>query len=145
MTTGKQKSKMIHGLFKMCVSSNNQKRHVIPARLYEKTRREISEISKGSGNPIQGPRSEETRANISKGIRRSLLTRDPYRHTEETKRKIALGRQGHKHSEATKKHLSKLRKGKCGGDLNSGKHWYNDGNKSYLRYTCPEGCVPGRL
>ena len=24
-------------------------------------------------------------------------------------------------------------------------HWFNDGQKSYLKLTCPEGCVPGRL
>lgn len=34
---------------------------------------------------------------------------------------------------------------KINHDTNTGKHWYNDGVRSYLKKECPEGCVPGRL
>ena len=34
---------------------------------------------------------------------------------------------------------------KINHNTNTGKRWYNDGTKSYLKKTCPDGCVPGRL
>lgn len=43
--------------------------------------------------------------------------------------------------EITRKNLE----AQWGLDHNSGKHYYNDGIKNYLRYECPPGCVPGKL
>ena len=48
-------------------------------------------------------------------------------------------------SKELREQWSKVRKGRPGQDNNSNKHWFNDGQKSYLKLTCPEGCVPGRL
>lgn len=50
-----------------------------------------------------------------------------------------------KRSKELREQWSKVRKGRPGQDNNSGKHWFNDGQKSYLKLICPKGCVPGRL
>ena len=56
--------------------------------------------------------------------------------SDETKRKISEAKKG--------KHLSEEHKRKM-GEAHKGKHWYNNGVKSILAKTCPEGFVKGRI
>ena len=78
-------------------------------------------------------------------------------HSEEAKKKMSLrhkGRdtwmKGKHHSAESKKKLSECRIGKHYPKLSEVKkglhlHWYNNGVKSILAKTCPEGFVPGRI
>ena len=78
-------------------------------------------------------------------------------HSEEAKKKMSLrhkGRdtwmKGKHHSEDAKKKMSECHIGKHYPKLSEAKkglhlHWYNNGVKSILAKTCPEGFVPGRL
>ena len=56
--------------------------------------------------------------------------------SDETKRKMSEAKKG--------KHLSEEHKRKM-GEAHKGKHWYNNGVKSILAKTCPEGFVKGRI
>ena len=81
-------------------------------------------------------------------------------HSEETRLKISESNKGENnywfgkhHSAETRKKMSEARKGKhpteesCKkmSETKKGKHWYNNGVKSILAKTCPEGFVPGRI
>ena len=54
----------------------------------------------------------------------------------ETRKKMSESRKGKHHSAESCQKISESHKGK---------HWYNNGVKSILAKTCPEGFVPGRL
>ena len=80
--------------------------------------------------------SEESRKKMSevhKGKHRSA----------ETCKKIAEANKGKHRSAETRRKMSESRKGKP--TCIKGKHWYNNGVKSILAKTCPEGFVPGRI
>jgi hypothetical protein len=47
---------------------------------------------------------------------------------------------GKHHTEQTKKRIGQLNKEKM-----TGKHWFNNGERSVLDYECPIGFSPGRL
>lgn len=47
---------------------------------------------------------------------------------------------GKHHSEVAKKKIGELNRIKM-----TGKHWYNNGEKSILAYSCPDGFVEGRI
>ena len=94
------------------------------------TRLKMSEAHKGKH------RSAETRKKMSeahKGKHRSAETRKKISESHKGKPSWMKGKH---HSEETLKKMSEARKGN---------HWYNNGVKSILAKTCPEGFVPGRL
>ena len=81
-------------------------------------------------------RSEETRKKMS-------AAKKGKHHSEETCKKIAEANKGKHRSAETRQKMSEARKGKP--TCIKGKHWYNNGVKSILAKTCPEGFVLGRL
>lgn len=147
MVTGKEKSKMCLALLKMCVISGTHQRYKVSSKRYEVIRRNAKDANSGSNSPMYGrkrPPEEQLRLNASLALSRANCP--PYKHTEESKKKISLATIGrHNPSAEVRAQWSKVRKGRPGQDNNSGKHWFNDGLKSYLTKDCPEGCVPGRL
>ena len=101
------------------------------------TRKKLSEANKGKHH------SEETRKKISEANKGKHLS-------EETRKKMseALNGENHPffgkhHSEETRKKMSEALKSKP--TCIKGKHWYNNGVKSIIAKTCPEGFVPGRI
>ena len=71
-------------------------------------------------------------------------------HSEEIRKKIAESKKGKHHSAEARKKISECRIGKHYPKLSEVKkglhlHWYNNGVKSILAKTCPEGFVPGRI
>jgi hypothetical protein len=148
MVSGQDIHKMKLALSKMCSSSktHNNNRYMVSGRIYELVRKACSKASSGKNNPMYGKtHTVETRKRISEKVLAHNRKTGKRTHTEETKRAISTANKGKKHSDETKLQWSKIRKGRPGQDNNSGKHWFNDGNSSYLKKTCPEGCVPGRV
>lgn len=76
-----------------------------------------------------GPLSEECKEKLSKSLKGCVIS-------DEVKIKISNTLKGHKVSEDQK---NKLR------TMNIGKHWFNNGIKNVLAFTCPDGYVEGRL
>jgi len=149
MIEGKAKKKMWLALSKMLSFSSTHKdnRYVPASRVYQRVREQCSLMASGKNNHMYGKtHSKEIRKKISDKVRASYA-RNPIReHSEETKLKISKANKGLKRSEQFRKECTIRNKlNKTGGDKNSGKRWYNDGVKSYLKQDCPEGCVPGRL
>ena len=80
--------------------------------------------------------SAETRLKISesnKGEKNPFFGKN---HSAEACKKMSESHKGKHLSEETRKKFSEARKGK---------HWYNNGVKSILAKTCPEGFVKGRI
>ena len=96
----------------------------------EETRQKLSEANKGKH------RSEETRRKLSEANKGKNLS-------AETRKKISEANKG-KPSWIKGKHRSEETRQKL-SEANKGKHLYNNGVKSILAKTCPEGFVPGRL
>lgn len=128
-------------LLTMCRTSGNQERYKISSRRFQKIREQASIALTGANNPMYGKtHSKEARERISeaaKGISRP--------HTDEAKQKISEANKGRKHSKETRERWSKIRKGRPGQDNNSGKSWWNNGERSVLSHQCPTGFVKGRL
>lgn len=101
--------------------------------------------------------SEETRRKMSKAQSGKKLS-------EEHKKKISVSNKGKnkgkRASEETRKKISEACKGKKNGfygkkhskemkqilsEKKKGRHWYNNGEISVMRFECPEGFIPGRL
>ena len=87
--------------------------------------------------------SEESRKKMSESRKGEKCYIFGKHHLEETRKKISEKLKGEKcyifgkhHSEETRKKIGEARKGN---------HWYNNGVKSILAKTCPEGFVQGRL
>ncbi len=145
MTEGRARSKMTLALLKMCVVSKTHKneRVKLSGIRYEQIRQAAGKANSGVNSPTYGrkrPPEEEARR---------LATRranyKPYKHTEETKAKIAASKVGKPRPEHVRVILYENLKKNFGRDNNSGKHFWNDGVKNYLTKECPPGCVPGRL
>ena len=76
-----------------------------------------------------------------------------HKHSADTRQKMSEAKRGKHLSSEHRKKLSEAHKGKNHSDetrlkmseAHKGKHWYNNGVKSILAKTCPEGFVPGRL
>ena len=88
-------------------------------------------------------------------------------HSAETRRKLSEAKKGKHLSEESRKKISEANKGENNprfgkpawnngkhlseetrtkmGESHKGNHWYNNGVKSILAKTCPEGFVPGRI
>ena len=68
-------------------------------------------------------------------------------HTEETKRKISISQMKSMTDERKKRIAQTLcgRKNPIHADRMSRKKWYNNGIKSIMSETCPEGFVAGRI
>ena len=62
--------------------------------------------------------------------------------SEETRKKISEANKGRKFSEETKKKMSEAMKGHT---ATKGRHWFNNGKISIMRFECPDGFVPGIL
>ena len=73
--------------------------------------------------------STKHRKNLSEALKGKYLS-------AETRKKISEARKGKHRSAETSKKIAEARKGN---------HWYNNGVKSILAKTCPEGFVQGRL
>jgi len=146
MVDGKNLSKMHLALLTMARHSMNQNRHKITAKTYKKLRENAGIANSGPNNPMWGKvRTQEECDRVSEGISKSTKVRTAM--TQEWKDNISAARLAgkHTHSETTKNEWSRKRKGMPGQDNNSGKHWYNDGIKSYLSKECPPNCIVGRL
>lgn len=92
MTSGKDKRKMIYGLWAMCMSNSNQKRK-INSKLFEKIKRE--RILVQIGVPLEKERKEK--------ISKTLIGR---KQSEETKNKRARSRTGFRNTIETKQKMS---------------------------------------
>ncbi len=149
MVVGKAKSKMHLALFTMARHSSTQNRYRITSRMYEIIRKNAGIANSGENNPMWGKiRTKEERLKISEGIANSnAAVARTFILTDEHKLNISKGKIAAKfnHSEETKLEWSRKRKGRPGQDNNSGKHWFNDGVKSFFAIECPPGCFPGRL
>ena len=89
----------------------------------EESRKKMSEARKGKH------RSDETRKKIGEAKKGKHLS-------SEHRKKLSEAHKGNHHSAETCKKIGEARKGN---------HWYNNGVKSILAKTCPEGFVPGRI
>lgn len=146
MVDTQHQRKMKLALSKMCQCSSNQQRHKLTSRTYEQVRKYCSEAMTGENNPMFGKtRTLSEKKNISAGVKLANERDGPRTITEEHKKRISDSNTGWCPSTNLRAQWSKIRKGRPGQDNNSGKHWYNDGAKSYLKKDCPAGCVPGRL
>ena len=104
--------------------------HQLGKKVSEETRKKMSESRKGENHPMFGKHfSEEHRKNLSAALKGKYLS-------AETRKKLSEARKGKHRSAETNKKIAEARKGN---------HWYNNGVKSILAKTCPEGFVPGRL
>jgi 5-methylcytosine-specific restriction endonuclease McrA len=146
MTTGTDRSKMQLAISKMMQCSNNQERYKCSPRSFATIREQAALAMSGKYNPNYGkPRAAATRKKISQAVKAHIAINGTYTHTPESKAKISAANKGNSPSKETRQNWSKIRKGRPGRDNNSGKHWYNDGEKSYLCFECPDGCVKGRI
>lgn len=148
MTEGKDKSKMHLALLKMCVSSKTHDRYKISARRYERIRQDAGKNNSGINSPTYGrkrPPEEQARINAIKAANRLARGADNYKHSDATKLAIGAKNKGNSPSASVRAAWSNIRKGRPGQDNNTGKHWYNDGARSYLSLDCPTGCTPGRI
>jgi 5-methylcytosine-specific restriction endonuclease McrA len=144
MTNGRSKSKMWLALLKMCVVSGTHQRYLPSASTYENIRLAVGKANRGENNPSYGKRVPAEQIARARNTRQQNdLSRLPYKHSEESKRKIGEANRGRSRPDMVEK--MKLNNQKINHNTNTGKHWYNDGVRSYLKTTCPEGCVPGRL
>ena len=87
--------------------------------------------------------SAETRKKLSEANKGKSLS-------VETRKKLSEAHKGKHCSAETRKKISECHSGKHYPKLSEAKkglhlHWYNNGVKSILAKTCPEGFVPGRL
>ena len=104
--------------------------HQLGKKVSEETRKKMSESRKGENHPMFGKHlSTKHRKNLSEALKGKYLS-------AETRKKISEARKGKHRSAETSKKIAEARKGN---------HWYNNGVKSILAKTCPEGFVPGRL
>ena len=91
--------------------------------------------------------SEEHRAKLSAAHKGKKL--GPF--SEEHKAKLSASNKGKHKGPLSEEHRAKLSaafKGKKRPDIslaNKGRHWYNNGIKSVMLFSCPEGYIPGRL
>ena len=128
--------------------------HQLGKNVSEETRQKMSEVHKGRTH------SAETRKKLSEANKGK-------HHSEETRQKMSEANKGRTFSEETRQKMSEVHKGKHRSaeaikkisESHIGKHypklsevkkglhlhWYNNGVKSILAKTCPEGFVPGRL
>ena len=119
---------------------------VVMSKLYEEVRIGLSEVQKGI------PKSATQRMKQSKTMTGRKSPRKGCRLSKETKEKIRLslkGRgSGRKLSTKTKHKMSIAlignKHGK-GGKATKGFHWFNNGTKSVMAKSCPDGFVEGRL
>ena len=108
--------------------------HNLGKHLSEETRLKISELNKGENNYWFGKHhSEESKKKMSLRHKGRDTWMKGKHHSAESKKKLSECRIG--------KHYPKLSEVKKGLHL----HWYNNGVKSILAKTCPEGFVPGRI
>ena len=104
--------------------------HQLGKNVSEETRKKMSESRKGENHPMFGKHlSTEHRKNLSEALKGKYLS-------AETRKKLSEARKGKHRSAETSKKIAEARKGN---------HWYNNGVKSILAKTCPEGFVPGRI
>ena len=104
--------------------------HQLGKNVSEETRKKMSESRKGENHPMFGKHlSTEHRKNLSEALKGKYLS-------AETRKKMSEAHKGKHRSAETSKKIAEARKGN---------HWYNNGVKSILAKTCPEGFVPGRL
>ena len=114
-------------------------------------RKKMSEARSGENNPFFGKHhSAEMRKKMSEAKRGK-------HHSAEARKKISESKKGENHpffgkhhSEETRRKISEAKKGKHYPKLSEVKkglhlHWYNNGVKSIMAKTCPEGFVQGRL
>ena len=125
-------------------SLEHNRLHNLGKCLSAETRQKLSEVHKGKHH------STEARKKMSESKKGENHPFFGKHHSEETRKKIsdALNGENHPmfgkhHSEETRKKMSEANKGK--NHWTKGTHWYNNGVKSILAKTCPEGFVPGRL
>ena len=134
----------------------------------EETRKKISESNKGENNPMFGKHhSAETRKKLSESLKGGTFSEETRKKlseahkgkqfSDETRKKISESNKGEKnpffgknHSAEARKKMSESHIGKHYPKLSEAKkglhlHWYNNGVKSILAKTCPEGFVLGRL
>ena len=110
----------------------------------DETRQKLSEANKGKHH------SEETRKKISESIKGEKNPMYGKHRSADTCKKIAEANKGKHHSAKARKKMSESRIGKHYPKLSDVKkglhlHWYNNGVKSILAKTCPEGFVKGRI
>ena len=108
--------------------------HHLGKHLSAETHQKMSEAHKGKNH------SDETRQKMSEAHKGKPSGMKDKHHSAETCKKIAVNNgcfwKGKHRSAETCKKIA---------EANKGKHWYNNGVKSILAKTCPEGFVPGRI
>ena len=122
---------------KMSEALKGEKCYIFGKHLSEDTRKKISEAKKGENNPMFG---KHRLAETCKKIAEAHIGKH---HSVETRKKMSESHKG-KPSWMKDKHHSDETRQKM-SEAHKGKHWYNNGVKSILAKTCPEGFVPGRL
>lgn len=144
MVEGKAKSKMHLALLTMARASKTNNRHKISGKIYAKIRANAAANNCGENNGMWGKkRTEEEKANIRAGIAASDYVRPPI--SQAHKDAISKANKDWSPSQKTRDNWSKVRKGRPGQDNNSGKKWFNNGERSFLSKESPPGCLPGRL
>ena len=111
--------------------------HQLGKNVSAETCKKMSEAHKGNNH------SAETRKKLSEAHKGK-------HHSAETRQKMSEANKGKQLSAETRKKISESHIGKHYPKLSEVKkglhlHWYNNGVKSILAKTCPEGFVPGRL
>ena len=87
--------------------------------------------------------SAETRKKMSESRKGEKCYIFGKNHSDETRQKMSESHKGKHHSEDTRKKMSEANNGKNNWIKDT--HWYNNGVKSILAKTCPEGFVKGRI
>ena len=116
----------------------------------EETKEKLSKALKGKPSKLKGRHpSEEARKKMS-DARKGKPSKLKGRHlSEETKRKLSEANKGqvawNKGKKMSEEFCRKMSEVAKLSEERKGRHWYNDGTKSVMSKTCPEGFVPGRL
>lgn len=127
MTTGSNKTKMIHAAWNMVRSSKSQQRYKINSKVYEFLKLQKSRSMTGKNNPMYGKTPWHAGKTISESHKQKLVEcnlgeNNPFygqRHTDETKAKISSANKnrvpwnkGKTYSEESRAKMSAAKKGK---------------------------------
>jgi hypothetical protein len=146
MVTGRARSKMVLAIQAMCRRSEGQDRYIPNATQYELIRTMINKNLSGVGSPTYGrkrPAEEEIRRKATRAA--NALSKPKIPRSDAWKKLMSEQKKGKSRPPHVQEIIRQNFSKNINHNNNEGKKWYNDGVTSYLKLTCPVGCVLGRL